>query len=266
MRGGVVSGALTQKAWLTIPSPQATAPIRLFAFPYGGGGPSIFAQWPRWLPREIEVCAVQMPGRDARLGEAPLTRWSEAIPQLVAALTPWMDRPYALFGHSLGAVLAFEVAHALPASARSRLLHLFVSGRRAPHLPADETLALDLPDHVIVEELKRLAGTPGEILESAEMMEVYLPLLRADFTLSETYAYQARGPLRVPLSAYGGATDAEVPSADVAAWRHHTAAAFRQRTFAGGHFFLNDQRSALVAHLAFELSETITRTGVLTSR
>ena len=238
---------------MVVHAPNAAARMRLITFPYAGGGPSVFSAWPRSLPSDVELCAVLMPGRETRLLEAPIARWDGLIDQLIATVAPWMDRPTMFFGHSLGAIVAFELARQLPAGLRPLLLHLFVSGRRAPHVLLNEPTTYNLPEPEFVRELKRLAGTPEEVLQSPEMMEVYLPLLRADFALSETYAYQDGAPLTIPISAYGGDTDSHVSTDDVAAWRRYTIGAFRHVTLAGGHFFLNDNRSALLSQLTHEL-------------
>jgi medium-chain acyl-[acyl-carrier-protein] hydrolase len=236
-------------SWVVVPAPKPAAARRLIAFPYGGGGASIFARWPAALPPDVELCAVQMPGREGRLGEPAITRWEDIHEQLVAALAPWIDRPCALFGHSLGSILAFEVARQLPASCQGYLTHLFASGRRAPHVPLVGPPTHDLPEPEFVEQLKGLAGTPVEVLENPEMLSVYLPLLRADFGLSETYVYRPSDPLTVPITAFGGTQDERAPERDVDAWRLHTTGAFQRLMFPGGHFFLTERRSAVIASL-----------------
>jgi surfactin synthase thioesterase subunit len=164
-----------------------------------------------------------------------------------------LDRPFALFGHSLGAILAFEVARRIR---HPGLAHLFVSGRRAPHVPLDRPPIHDLPDSDLADELRRLAGTPEEVLREPEFASVFMPLIRADFRLSETYLYRPSPPLRIPITAYGGIDDAEVASAAVEAWSTHTTGACRRAMFPGGHFFIAENPAAVFADLVPEL-ETI---------
>jgi surfactin synthase thioesterase subunit len=243
----------TRTPWVIVPAPNAAARLRLLCFPYAGSGPSVFASWPRALPSDVEVCAVQMPGRERRLSEPPITDWDEAVERIVDGLRPWTGRPCALFGHSLGAIVAFEVARHLQRQARSGLVHLFVSGCRAPHLPFGDAAIHHLADEAFVGELKRLEGTPEALFESPELLELFLPLLRADLRLAETYACREGAPLGVPISAYAGLEDTQDTPARVAEWRAHTTSAFLAVTFSGGHFFVKEQRAAVLSQVSREL-------------
>lgn len=234
-----------------------SARLRLICFPYAGGGASVYSSWHRNLPSEVEVCAVQMPGREDRIGESPLTSYDVAVDWLVTELGPWMDKPFALFGHSLGAMLSFEVARRISRDRPRRFTHLFVSGKRAPHLPVYEPPTYSLPDEEFGNELRRLSGTPEEVLQEPELMSVLMPLLRADFRLSQTYTYRYSSPLGVPITAYGGIEDADVSPEQVEAWRELTTAAFRHKIFPGGHFFVVENSAALFAAMVPEL-EAIT--------
>ncbi|HYW06875.1 MAG TPA: alpha/beta fold hydrolase [Longimicrobium sp.] len=240
-------------SWVVVPAPRPAARLRLICFPFAGGGASVFFPWARLVPAEVELCAVQLPGREARLREAPIKDWGELMDRLVTELARYMDRPYALFGHSVGATMAFELARRLRAAGLRAPEHLFASGRAAPHLPPELPLVHALPEAEFMAELRRLAGTPEEVLRNEELMSILVPLLRADFTLSETYPIREEAPLDVPVSAYGGNGDERVPNEAVGAWRQHTAGAFRQVTFDGGHFFINEKRDEVMAELAGEL-------------
>ncbi len=244
------------KRWVIQPVPKPNMKLRLFAFPYAGGGASIFASWPHLLPADVELCAVQMPGREGRLGECPITCWEDAIPKLAEGLMPVLDRPFAFFGHSLGAALAFELARHLRRHLQPCPVHLFVSGRSAPHLPHEKSPTYNLPRAQFVRELGRW-GTPREVLIDPELLNVFLPLLRADFGLSEMHVYRPEVPLATPISAYGGEHDAHVLPAKLDRWADLTSAAFRRVLFPGGHFFLNEHRAIVVSELAKELN-TIT--------
>ena len=245
--------AIAQTRWIAVPAPNPAAQLRLVCFPYAGAGASIFSSWPQALPSDVEMWAVQMPGRETRLGERPLTRLEGVLERCAEAVLPRMDRPFVFFGHSLGATVAFEIARRFCRDHRWPLVRLIVSGRTAPQLPSVEPPISHLPDEQLVSELRRFAGTPEEVLQDPEMMELFLPLLRADFYLSETYVYQRDAPLGVPISAYGGDGDEWVAPAALEPWREHTIAAFRQVIFKGGHLFLNENRAAVLSELAREL-------------
>jgi medium-chain acyl-[acyl-carrier-protein] hydrolase len=232
------------------------APMRLFCFPFAGGGASVFRGWR--LPG-VEVCAIQLPGRESRLHETPFDRLPALVDALAVATRPWRDRRFAFFGHSLGAIVAFELARALRRRGEPLPHHLVVSGCSAPHL-VDAVREVppmsSLPDRVLRERLRRFGGTPDAVLEHPELMELLLPVLRADLALRDGYACAAEAPLRVPVTAFGGRHDAEVPVADVAAWHVHTSAGFAARTFAGGHFFVRTAADEVVAAVAATLAST----------
>lgn len=224
---------------------------RLICFPFAGGGASAFRLWPTDLPPDVEVLAAQLPGRERRHGEPPLNDCAEVVSALVTALVPLLDRPFAFFGHSMGAVLAFEVTRRLAAQGLAQPAVLAVSARRAPHLAGTKPPIHDLPDDRFIAELSTFQGTPQAVLDNAELMELLLPALRADFRLIETYR-PGPGPERldVPLWAVGGHDDGEASSEQIQAWSAHAAGSFETAMFAGGHFFLNTHRGALLAALA----------------
>ena len=244
-------------SWIVTPRPNPSAPLRLFCFPYAGGGASVFNAWPALLPAEVELCAVQLPGREWRLGEPMITDPAAAIDALSAALAPAMDRPFAFFGHSMGALLAYELARRLRAEGRRQPAHLFVSGRPAPHLPAERTPIHALPEAEFIQRLRELEGTPEAVFQDAEMMSIFLPILRADLTVAETFPLQDGPPLSIPISAYGGLADVHAAPERVREWRRHTDAEFRSHIFPGGHFFLNERRPEVLAELSRELRRTL---------
>jgi medium-chain acyl-[acyl-carrier-protein] hydrolase len=241
-------------SWLMRPQANPGARLRLFCFPYAGGGASIYRQWLTEMPAPVEVCAVQLPGREARLREQPF----KDLPTLVAAaadgLAPYMDKPFAFFGHSMGAMVAYELARELRRRGQTGPVHLFLSGRRAAHLPDSHPMVHGLPDEEFKQELRRLGGTPEAVLEHQELMEMMLPMLRADFQLVETYAYHPEEPLVCPIAALGGLADAEAGQPELAPWRQHTTGDFSLRMFPGGHFFLHDHRQALQRYIVQDLA------------
>ena len=239
--------------WITRRKPNPQARIRLFCFPYAGAGIAIFRAWPDGLPADVEVCPVQLPGRGTRLMEPPFTRLSPLIHALAQALFPLLDKPFAFFGHSLGALVSFELARQLRRHYALQPVRLFVSADRAPQIPNRDPPVHSLPEGEFLLELNRLKGTPREVLEDEELRQIMLLLLRADFAVYETYRYLTEPPLNCPISAFGGLQDERIIRGDLEAWRDQTCASFSLRMFPGDHFFLNTTQPALLQALAQEL-------------
>ena len=197
------------------------------------------------------MCAVQLPGRTMRLSEPAVASVPLLADAIVAAITPYLDIPFALFGHSLGAVLATEVAHGLATRDLPQPRHLIVSGRRPPRLPDPQSPLSGLSDPDFVDEInRRYGGIPPEILANADILTLLLPSLRADTVALETHDPPARRRLGCPISAFGGADDALTPFAHLDAWRDETASTFDVRVFPGGHFYLEPERAAVLAQLS----------------
>ena len=240
--------------WLpTIRSGPSAAP-RLFCLPYAGAGASTFAPWAAAAGSRLDICAVHLPGRESRIAEDAFTSVDSLVPVLVDRLTPHLDRPYSLFGHSMGALIAFETARELRRRGLRSPVRLFVSAFRAPHLPERFPDRRALDDQAFVADLRALAGTPDEVIADAEMIALLLPTLRADVTLCETYVYRAADPLDLPLTVFGGANDPRVSRAELEGWRGHTRAAMELCILPGHHFFLKSHRAAVVAAIAERLS------------
>ncbi|HEX7317726.1 MAG TPA: thioesterase II family protein [Pyrinomonadaceae bacterium] len=239
--------------WLIIRKPNPRARLRLFCLPYAGGGAAAYQPWPTELPAEIEVCAVQLPGRAGRSRERPFDRLGPLVEALAPAILPHLDRPYTFFGHSMGALISFELTRHLRSRHDTQPAHLFVSGRRAPHLPRTKKPMHDLPDQEFMQQLRSLNGTPEEVLAHPELMELMMPLLRSDFAVVETYEYVPGAPLDCPVTAYGGLRDREVSREQLEGWREHTSARFGVRMLPGDHFYLNTERALLLRSLAVEL-------------
>jgi surfactin synthase thioesterase subunit len=201
------------------------------------------------------VCAVQLPGRESRLREPPVASIPGLVSALAPALSPLLDLPFAFFGHSMGAVLAAEVARALRAGGGPVPAHLIVSSRRPPHVPGPETPLHVLPDPEFVAELeRRYGGIPAEVKQHADLLALLLPAIRADVRALETHRPPPRPPLPCPISAFGGSDDRLAPREQLDAWRSETSAAFRVRVFPGGHFYLDPRRGEVLADLAATLA------------
>lgn len=245
--------------WLPGFKPNPRAALRLFCFPYAGGAANIFHSWASALPSSVEVCPVQLPGRGNRLLEPAFTGLEPLVETAARELLPFFDKPFAFFGHSMGAIISFELAQRLRLEHRSEPVHLFVSGRRAPQVPEAETPTYNLPEKDFLDELRRLKGTPPEVFEHEELMQLMLPLLRADFELIQTYKYSTRPPLDRPINAFGGLEDTEVSHESIEAWREMTTGAFKLRMLPGDHFFLNSARPLFLQTLARDLQQVAGR-------
>jgi medium-chain acyl-[acyl-carrier-protein] hydrolase len=241
------------RAWVAVPTPRPAAAVRLFCFPNAGGGAQAYRLWGSSMPASVEVCAVRLPGREARLTEPAFKSVRPLVVALADALAAHLDRPFAFFGHSMGAKVAFELARHLAATRGVEPAHLFVSGCKGPRIPRGGRPIYGLPEAEFIEELRRLNGTPPEVLEHPELMRLMLPLLRADFELVETYEYLPGRLLNCPVSAYGGLEDFEVPGEQLGEWRAETTGAFNQRMFPGDHFYLHAAREQLVQMLSLDL-------------
>ena len=242
-------------AWLQRWPARARRAARLFCFPYAGVGPEVFFRWPAGLPARLEICAAQLPGHANRLHESAITNLDLIVEHLLRAIAPELDLPFAFFGHSMGAVLAFEVARVMAARSLPMPTYLIVSGRRPPHIPDIAPPMHSLPDPEFVAEInRRYGGIPKEILDHQDVLALLLPGLRADITALETHHSPPSAPLPCAILAFGGADDPLTPRAHLEAWRQATTGAFQIRTFAGGHFYLQTQRIELLAELSAKLA------------
>jgi medium-chain acyl-[acyl-carrier-protein] hydrolase len=245
--------------WLLAMRHGDTVDRRLFCFPYAGGGASTFRKLVDTVPTRTEVCAVQLPGREDRYSETAFVRMPALVAAVAAELTRHTDRPFAFFGHSMGALVAYELTRALSAAGGPLPLHVFASGRRAPHLAGRRRALHALPLGEMKAELRNLQGTPGEVLDDPELMELVEPILRADFEVCETYAHLAGTPLQVPVSAFGGSEDPEATPEELEAWGSHTTRFAGVRMFSGHHFYLQQQWRALGEAIGAELTRSVPR-------
>ena len=243
---------------MTCPKPGPEKTLRLFCFPYAGGSPLIFRDWPNSMPLPVEVCLVQLPGRGIRLNETPFTRLTSLVEALARDITPYLDKPFVFFGHSMGAMISFELARALRREHGLSPKHLFLSGRTAPQVARDEPVTYHLPEPEFIDEVRRLNGTPKEVLNNPELMQLLIPLLRADFEVCQTYEYQPDAPLDCPITVIGGLQDIEVKRQNLELWREFTTSRFLLRMLPGDHFFLHTAQPLLLRVLSQELHQYVT--------
>ncbi|MFG3252531.1 thioesterase II family protein [Streptomyces sp. NPDC048172] len=222
--------------------------VRLFCFPHAGGAASYFYPWAGRLPDGIELQVLQYPGRQDRVGE-PCVRSVPALADRIhAAIRPRLNRPYAFFGHSMGAVVAFEVACRIAreeGAGPAGPAHLFVSGRRAPSCVRHEELHR-AGRSAFVAEMRALGGTDPRVLEDDTILDFVLPTVRADYEAVETYRFGSWEPLPYDVTALAGESDPKAAVEDVRAWSRHTRGTFGLHTYPGGHFYLDDHRSGVL--------------------
>jgi len=235
------------RTWFPFRPAKGDPALRVFCFSHAGGGAASYLPWNGQLGDGVEVCAIQLPGRETRVGERPFTSVASLCDAAVRVLPPLLDRPFVFFGHSMGALVSFETARALRRIGAPGPRHLFVSGFRAPHLPMRAKVLYALPDQEFAAELRAMGGTPDALFKDAELLDLFIPLLRADFRVCDTYAHAEERPLDVPITAFGGSDDRRAPPAELAEWRAHTTGEFAHRTFDGGHFYLQPRREELLA-------------------
>jgi len=233
--------------WFVRPVTRPFARVRLFCFPHAGVGASVYRPWAAELPQDVELCAVQLPGRETRLREPPFRDLRELVDATLEQIAPMLDRDFALFGHSMGACVAFELARRLEGGDGPGPARLFVSGRRAPSIPPSEPPMHPLTDAQFVEEIRRrYNGIPDEVMQHPELVALLLPCLRADIEMLERHSHRPSAPLRCPVSALGGAQDPVVSAAELGAWKEETAGGFSLRLFPGQHFYLQSARGAVI--------------------
>jgi medium-chain acyl-[acyl-carrier-protein] hydrolase len=251
----------TTAAWLVRLAARERPRARLICVPYAGAGTAAYRPWTTALPPWIEVWAVRLPGRESRLVEPPLTDLRALVAALTVAVAEELpDRaalPYALYGHSMGALVCYELAQALLAGGLPAPVHLFVSGRRAPQIPDELPAIYHLPPQEFLAEVRRLNGIPEAILAEPGLIELILPALAADFAVVETFTYAAAPPLPLGISAFGGDLDPTTAVAQLAAWEEQTRGPFSMRMLPGDHFFIHSQRDALLPALASDLDRAL---------
>lgn len=245
------------------PKPNANARLRLVCFPFAGGGPATFNSWADELPPDIgrltELCSIQFPGRKVNDRSNLVMRLEPLLEALLPALISRLDVPFVFFGHSMGALVSFELARHLRRLAMQGPAHLIVSGHRAPQLPGPHRAIHELPYEEFVARLRDLGGTPEELLQDSELMELFTPILRADLAICETYRYVNEEPLDCSITAFGGHDDRKVSREELVAWEAMSRRSFSIQMFPGDHFFLHSARTPVVMALGRDLRQLLRR-------
>jgi len=239
--------------WISSPKLNPQARLRLFCFPYSGAPASIFFQWASVLPASIEVCPIQYPGHGTRVGEPLITDLTDMVQQSYLALEPYLNKPFAFFGHSMGALVSFELARYLADRGGPQPAYLFVSGHDAPQRQDEKEVIHDLPEAEFIDRLRKFNGTPEDVLQNDELRELLLPILRADFRISELYEYRPGRPLDCAICACGGLKDDYISREGLEAWQAQTTRSCSVRMFPGDHFYLGEARMFLLQVIAREL-------------
>jgi medium-chain acyl-[acyl-carrier-protein] hydrolase len=247
--------------WLHRESRSIAPALRLFCFPYAGGHAQIFRTWPAGLSSHIEVCPVQLPGRGRRFAEPLVSGLVELARASVEGLAAEWTGRVAFFGHSMGALLAFEAARLLESQYKISPVLLMVAGARAPHVARQDRNVAELPEEEFIDELRRGYGTPPEVTANRELLGLVLPVLRADFRNVETYRYAPGPRLACPLVAFGGLADPGAPPEDLRAWEQHTAAGFSCCFLPGDHFFVQSQTESLLREISLRLESAAPHGG-----
>ncbi|HEY2647254.1 MAG TPA: alpha/beta fold hydrolase [Candidatus Acidoferrales bacterium] len=246
------------------PKLRPDAGQRLFCFPHAGVGPSVFRGWADQLAADAEVCLIQFPGREGRIRETPFMSIAELLPGLIEDMAALLDRPYAFYGHSLGATVAFECALNLRRNQLPQPVHIFVGASPAPRLPWDHSPMRSLSEDRFLSEMeKRYGALPPEVISDAEMRALVLPVLRADITMIEKYIYSLETPLDCDITAFGGLKDHMVKRSELEAWREQTSGRFRLQMFDGNHLFLKSHKDQLLISVAGEMNLPPETTGPL---
>ena len=248
--------SISQRWWI-VARPNPSAHFRLFCFPHAGGNASTSRSWHASLPSAVEVYGVQLPGRANRIGELALTRLADLVEGIGLAIRPLIDRPMVFFGHSMGALLSFELARWVRRHYGVQPIHLFVSGRRAPQLSELDKQTYLASDADFIAKLSGLNGTPSDLFRDSELFDLVLPTVRADFKAVETYRYLEEPPLDCPITVYGGTEDPESQHGRMEAWDTQTTVGCSTHIVRGGHFFVQSNERELLFLLNASLLQVI---------
>lgn len=243
-------------SWFYIQKPNPAAKMRLFCFPYAGGGASVFKDWHQSLNTEFEIIAIRLPGRESRFNEEPINSLSLLVDFLYHNILSLMDKPFIFFGHSNGALVCFELSRLLQRKKKPMPDRIILSAKCPPHISRDVKNISQLPDAEFLTELHNMSGTPIEILQNHELMELLIPMLRADFSLSENFHYENDITLKCSATLFYGQQD-KITIEQIMAWQDLFLKPVQVIAFSGGHFFIDEQRPQVLNKINQVLNEHI---------
>ena len=234
--------------------------MRLYCFPYAGGSAAVFNRWRTYLNRKIELVPVELAGRGVRFKEAFYGSMLEAIDDLYSKINSTLDHsPYALFGHSMGSILVYELCHKIIAENRKGPTHIFLSGKCPPHIKKEEKIFHTLPIERFKEEIFKMGGTPRGVLENRELMDIFIPILKADYQILETYKFIPKDiKLNVGITVFNGISD-NIGCEVMLEWGKYTSESSQIYQFEGGHFFIHNHTAEIVEIINRTLAATVRR-------
>ncbi|HLO86793.1 MAG TPA: thioesterase domain-containing protein [Nostocaceae cyanobacterium] len=244
----------TFNPWINCLKPNPRAELRLFCLPYAGGSAMIYRTWGNYLPSTIEVCPVELPGRGKQIKSSPYDKLEPLVEVLAENIQQYLDKPFAIFGHSLGGLISFEFCRFLRSEFNLRPVHLFVSACKSPQIIRTEKPVWELSYAELVDKMRRLNGTPEEILQNQELLQLFIPIWRADFAILDNYIYTHQPVFNFPISVFGGLKD-DITVDNLQAWQEHTTS-FYLRMFEGNHFYINSVTEVFFNTINHKLSES----------
>ncbi|MFK3873963.1 thioesterase II family protein [Pseudoalteromonas rhizosphaerae] len=243
--------------WLVTPRTIESPVVRLFCFPYAGGSATTFIHWVKQLPAKIELNIIQLPGRGSRIAEPLVTCLDDVVDSIYNSLKNKLDVPFIFFGHSFGSRMAFEVTVKLYNSNQPTPHYFIASASRPPSEPVSDSFSYDLPEEEFIGRLDELNGTPKEILENKEFLDILIPMLRADFKMAETHVHQHETKLDIPLIVLGGLNDKSVDKDTLLGWTKHFNETVQLNILEGDHFFIETKSNEIISYILPFLNSTI---------
>jgi surfactin synthase thioesterase subunit len=228
--------------WFVIPKPNPNADLRLICFPYAGGSATIYMSWVKFLPKNVELVIVQPPGRGTRMFEQAFSTMASLTTELLKVFPNYIDKPYIFFGHSLGSRVAFELTKQLQILSLPLPQYFIASGSRGPHIASTKKSIHHLPDDEFIAELKRLNGTPQAVIENKELMELFLPLLRADFEIADNYCFTGNVSFNCPIFVLSGEEDIDITQFHLESWGDFFNSTAEVHMISGNHFFIDSHK------------------------
>jgi len=242
-------------SWLPSINTDEAVKYRVFCFPFAGAGSSIYRSWIEEMRPEIDVCPIQLPGRENRIQEPAIDNVEQMVAEVIEVIKSYLDTPFAFFGHCIGALIGYELASELKRQFQPAPEHIYVSAFRAPDYENPNRVLHGLTDMEIKEELRGYGGFPDAVLDNDDVMCTLMPMLRADFALHENYGFNGYQRLECPISVFGGDEDHIVRQEHMENWKDRSEAEVNMRIFKGGHFFLSANKEAILEEIRNNANE-----------